>query len=256
MTEFAELLKEKTGKEYLSYTSIKYATQDMKLFELYVQGKLRKYSQALGFGSMYDTMLFEPEKFNDRFFVLDDSAIVYTIGGKSPRTTKKYKEWKEEFLAKVDTDKLSVMSIEDHEQAINMISRLEDTGIQEDYLKGKYQEELVGFVDDIPVHGFLDCLGEGYVADSKTVRSLSGFKYDVFKFGYDLQAYLYSELSGLNNYYWVCQEKTSPYLVGIYEASDETIESGRMKFEKGVANIKQYIETNQSTDTYYITGII
>lgn len=256
MTNFGDNLKEKTGKEYLSYTSLKLANQDMKLFELYVQGKLYKDSDALTFGSMYDTMLFEPDKFNNRFFVLDDSAITYTIGGKAPRMTTKYKDWKTEFLSKVDTDKLKVVSVEDHDQAIDMINRLEETGVVQTYLKGKYQEELIGYIDDIPLHGFLDCLGKDFVSDSKTVRSIDGFKYDVFKFGYDLQAYIYSTLSGLDTFYWVCQDKGSPYLVGVFEASPETIASGRRKFEAGIENIRSYIEGNKSTTTYYVMGYI
>ena len=64
--EFAKLLVERTGKPYLSYSALKYAAdggkqQDMKLFELYVRGVLKKDSPALTFGSLYDMLLLEPE---------------------------------------------------------------------------------------------------------------------------------------------------------------------------------------------------
>ena len=88
--EFAIKLKEKTGKEYLSYTSVKYALSDMRLFELYVQGKLEKKSDAMTFGSVYDCLLFTPEELNNRFVVFDDLKIVSDIGGKNPRATKEY----------------------------------------------------------------------------------------------------------------------------------------------------------------------
>ena len=97
--EFANKLVDVTGKPYLSYSAIKYAAdgskqQDMKLFELYIKGLLKKDSPALSFGSLYDCLLLEPEKASDQFIVVDDEEICAKIGGKSPRATKKYKEWK------------------------------------------------------------------------------------------------------------------------------------------------------------------
>ena len=59
-------------------------------------GQLKKESDALTFGTLYDMMLFEPEKAHETYFVLDDSDIVADIGGKNPRSTKRYKEWKAE----------------------------------------------------------------------------------------------------------------------------------------------------------------
>ena len=86
--EFALKLQQVTGKDYLTYTSLKYAIQDVRLFELYVQGKLHKDSDALTFGRLYDTLLFTPELFENSFTVMDDSEIVAKIGGASPRATK------------------------------------------------------------------------------------------------------------------------------------------------------------------------
>ena len=52
-------LKEAVGKEHLSYSSIKYALGDMRLWEMYMRGQLRKQSDALTFGTLYDMILFE-----------------------------------------------------------------------------------------------------------------------------------------------------------------------------------------------------
>ena len=65
-----KVIKQRTGKEYLSYSSIKYALQDVALFEMYMQGRLKKESDALTFGSAYDCLLFTPDRFNDTFYVL------------------------------------------------------------------------------------------------------------------------------------------------------------------------------------------
>ncbi len=58
-------LEESVGKPHLSYSSLKYALGDMRLWEMYMRGQLKKESEALYFGSLYDLLLFEPEKFED-----------------------------------------------------------------------------------------------------------------------------------------------------------------------------------------------
>jgi hypothetical protein len=78
-------LEESVGKPHLSYSSLKYALGDMRLWEMYMRGQLKKESEALYFGSLYDLLLFEPEKFEDAYFVLDDTDIVSSIGGKFPQ---------------------------------------------------------------------------------------------------------------------------------------------------------------------------
>jgi len=173
-----ESLVKRTGKKYLSYSSIKYALQDIALFELYMQGKLRKESEALTFGSAYDCLLFESHKFDKLFHVMDDTEILQDLGGKNPRVTKVYKEWKAEQKA-LAKDK-TVVSIEDYQQCIDMITRLDESKVLNIYLDGDYQVEFLQELEIdneiVPFRGFLDCLGKGFIADSKSSRSVKGRK--------------------------------------------------------------------------------
>jgi hypothetical protein len=250
--EFALKLQEVTGKDYLTYTSLKYATQDVRLFELYVQGKLHKDSDALTFGRLYDTLLFTPEQFENSFTVMDDSDIVAKIGGASPRATKAYKEWKTELASTSKT----LVGMEDYSKAIEMINRLEDSGIVEAYLKGQYQVELAGFIGDAPVRGFLDCKGTGYVSDSKSTRAISGFKRDIYSFGYDIQAYIYTQLAGTDEYYWVAQDTSYPYTPKIFQASERTLEGGRLKFEKAVENVRNFVFSPKEAYRFYDVELV
>jgi hypothetical protein len=252
--EFANKLQEITGKDYLSYSSIKHALNDMKLFELYMAGKLKKESAALSFGSVYDMLLFEPDKFDEQFVVFDDSEIIESINSKNPRVTKIYKDWKSDFLKEIGNREMVLM--DDYQMALDMISRLEDTGIIDQFMKGNYQEEFNEFIDDIPVRGFFDCNGENYVTDSKSTRSINGFRYDVPKFGYDIQAYIYKTVSGKDDFYWVAQEKAYPYLPGVYRATDATLQRGHDKFWKAVSVISEYLDANKSTELFYIVDEI
>ena len=93
-----EQLTERVGKPHLSYSSLQYALGDMRLWELYMRGQLKKESEALTFGSMYDMLLVEPEKAHEHYYTLDDTDIVASISGRSTRNTKKYREWKGEAL--------------------------------------------------------------------------------------------------------------------------------------------------------------
>lgn len=252
------VIVERTGKPYLSYSSIKYALQDMALFEMYMKGELRKDSQALTFGSAYDVLLFTPEDFDKRFFVLDDSEIIKEVGGKNPRATKQYKDWKEQ------QDGLSAgkrpLSLDDYQQAIDMISRLDDCGVLNIYLQGEYQVEFHQKLEiggeEIPVRGFLDVLGDGFITDLKTTRSVNGFRKDVRWLDYDVQAYLYTLAFGLKDFYWVAQEKTYPYLPAAYKASEETLDSGKRKVNRAISVIKDYCEANKESSKFYIQGEI
>lgn len=248
---------ERTGKPYLSYSSIKYALQDMALFEMYMMGKLKKDSEALQFGSAYDCMLFTPEKFGEQFFVLDDSEIYTKLlldGSKSPRSTAIYKEWKNEM--ELTIGERAVVSPEDHQQIIDMIARLDDCGIIDIYLMGEYQLEFNEEVDGIPFRGFLDCKGSGFISDSKTTRSISGFRSDVRYLGYDIQAYLYCKVFGYEDFYWIAQEKSYPYIPAVYKASEQTLRFGEEKFNRAINTIREHFEKNKPSSSFYLEGEI
>lgn len=253
-----ESLVERTGKKYLSYSSIKYALQDIALFELYMQGKLKKDSPALAFGSAYDCLLFTPELFDEQFHVFDDREIVKDIGGRQPRSTKVYKDWKKEQEG-LGEGKTAV-PFDDYQQCIDMITRLDESGVQNIYLDGDYQvefnHEIELFGDVVPFRGFLDCLGDGYISDSKSSRSVKGFKRDVVTFGYDIQAFLYTHVFGIKDFYWVVQEKAYPYLPAVYKASEETLDFGKRKVAKALNIIKAHYDQEQSANRFYIQGEI
>ena len=235
-----ERLTEATGKPHLSYSSIKYALGDMRLWEMYMKGQLKKESDALVFGTLYDMLLFERDKAYDQYYVLNDNEIVAKIGGKYPRNTKKYKEWKAEAAEK--NQGKTLVSSEDWKKANDMITRLADCGLIKKRLTGRYQVEFNEDVDGIPLKGFLDCLGDGYITDSKSSRSVDKFRYDVNSFCYDIQAYIYTKVFGIKDYYWVVQEKAYPYYPAEVKCSEETLFKGEMKFHQALENIHNYLD--------------
>ena len=255
--EFSLKLQEKTGKSYLSYSSIKNALTDMRAFELYMAGKLKRESQALTFGSMYDMMLFEPDKAKATYQVIDHDQIMEKMSDrvkdlKNPKSSSEYKAAVQQLKTEAIEGDKQLVDESEWKTAHFMVKRLIDSGIKDGYLMGDYQVEFNEFIDDIPVRGFFDCKGAEYVSDSKSTRSIPGFKYDVNKFSYDIQAYIYTQVAGTDDFFWVAQEKTYPYPVAVYKAKEETILRGQFKFEHAVAKIKDWLFLDKPVVNDYI----
>tara|TARA_R100000030_G_scaffold80495_2_gene63327 strand:- start:72 stop:839 length:768 start_codon:yes stop_codon:yes gene_type:complete len=248
-----ELLEERVGKPHLSYSSLKYALGDMRLWEMYMRGKLKKESEALSFGSLYDLMLFEPDKFKDYYYTLDDSEIVAEIGGRSPRSTKRYKEWVAESSQVAQNAGKKLAPQADVKKANEMIERLKDSGLYDKrFAGGQYQVEFNVDLDGVPLKGFLDCLQDDSIIDSKSSRGIDKFRYDVKSWSYDIQAYVYTKVFDIKDFYWVVQEKVYPFYCADVKCSDETLFSGEMKFHQALENIKAYlsIEGHQKQPDY------
>ena len=250
-----EQLTERVGKPHLSYSSLKYALGDMRLWEMYMRGQLKKESEALTFGSMYDMLLFEPDKAHDKYVVLDDLAIVDTIGGKFPRNTKRYREWKAQF-AEEHVGK-EVVGQADWKKAHEMIQRLRDCGLYDKrFAGGKYQVEFNVDIDGVPLKGFLDCLQDDCIIDSKSSRSIDKFRYDVNSWSYDIQAYIYTKVFDIPNFYWVVQEKAYPFYPADVKCTEETLFRGEMKFHQALENIQAYLSENKQTETHYAEFVV
>ena len=250
-------LTESVGKPHLSYSSLKYALGDMRLWEMYMRGQLKKESQALTFGSLYDMMLFEPDNVRDRFYCLDDSDIVATIGGRNPRNTKKYREWKAEALQTTENADKELVSTEEWKTAEDMIERLKVSGLYDKrFAGGKYQVEFNVDLDGVPLKGFLDCLQDDCIIDSKSSRGINKFKWDVSSWSYDIQAYIYTKVFDIKDFYWVVQEKTFPYFPADVKCSEETLFKGEMKFHEAVENINAWLDGDRQSDKHYAEFIV
>jgi hypothetical protein len=254
-------LTERLGKGHLSYSSLKYALGDMRLWEMYMRGELKKESEALTFGTLYDMLLFEREKAMDTYIILDQEKVLEmctdkTKKSKNPYLTNDYKSAKATLIEEAESNGKTLCSAEHWQQANDMIERLVSCGLIGKRLQGKYQVEFNEDVDGIPLKGFLDCLNDDCIVDSKSTRSMSKFKYDVSNFSYDIQAYIYTKVFGIKDFYWLVQEKTYPYYPADVKCSDETLFSGEMKFDQALQNIKDWLNKKEDFDSSYAEFIV
>jgi len=126
--------------------------------------------------------------------------------------------------------------------ANDMIDRLATCGLLDSHLKGDYQVGFLKNLNGVEVKGFLDCLGDGFISDSKSARSVDKFRYSVRDYCYDIQAYIYTEVFGIKDFYWVVQEKTYPYLPALVKCSEQTLFTGEMKYNDAVRRIRNFLE--------------
>lgn len=253
-----EVLQEKYNKPHLSYSSVKNALKDMKLFDLYMSGSLQKESDALSFGTMYDMLLFERDKAFNTYVILDHEAVLERCSSKtqetkSPSATNEYKEVKAAMVEEYALKGKTICNLDDWKKANEMIDRLNDCKLVSEYMNGQYQVMMTKeILDGVLIKGVLDCLCPNHIVDSKSTRSVDGFRWDVNSFGYDIQAYLYTAMTGIETFYWVAQEKTYPYLPALVECTEDTIFRGEVKFRDAVARIKKYLSEEKSFNDDYL----
>lgn len=250
-----EILQERYGKPHLSYSSLKNALGDMKQFDRYMKGEMKYESDALAFGTLYDMLLFEREKAYDEYIILDHDRVIDHLSdkarkAKNPKLTSEYKAQVQLMKTEALEEGKTICSGDDWKMANEMIDRLDTCGLLQSHLSGKFQVEFNEMLHGVQVKGFLDCLGPDFISDSKSSRSVEKFRYSVRDFCYDIQAYIYTEVFGIKNFYWVVQEKTYPYLPALVKCSDSTLFTGEMKFFDALERIKKFLEedTNPMTD--------
>lgn len=254
----SQLLQDRYGKPHLSYSSIKQALDDIARFDSYMKNEIVYRSDALDFGTMYDMLLFEREKAMKTYVILDNEAVLERCSSKtqemkSPTATNEYKEVKAAMANEYASKGKVICNPDDWKKANEMIERLDSCKIIESYFSGDYQVPIYQDIDGVLIKGFIDCLSSNMVVDSKSTRSVDGFRYDVNKLSYDIQAYLYTKATGIKSFYWVAQEKEYPYLPAVVKCSEETLFKGEMKFKSALSRIKQFVtkDTDPKSDFLY-----
>jgi hypothetical protein len=253
----SDKLKERYGKSHLSYSSIKQALGDMAQFDRYMKGEVKYKSDALDFGTLYDMLLFERDKAFDTYVVMSETQVMSKLSDKAkaskkPSLTLEYKTVLAGMKAEAIESGKTIVSHDDWQTANDMIDRLSTCGLLDTYLKGDYQVGFVEELNGVQVKGFLDCLGDGFISDSKSARSSEKFRYAVRDFCYDIQAYIYTEVFGIKDFYWVVQEKTYPYLPALVKCTDETLFTGEMKFNDALGRIQDFLEKDYNPAKDYL----
>jgi len=214
----------------LSYSSLKYLLKSPKWFAHKLKKQDDKETQALRDGKLIHTQILEPNKY-DQFTFVDTS---------SKNTTK----WK---LAKEQNGASNTYTKKEQYMCNRISSAFLQNAKCVSFMKGAENEiPMLKEVLGIPVRAKADILKEGeYVADVKTTiddlkdvvvdgKMSNSFADTIDAYDYDLQAYLYTQMFNVPDFYWLVINKFTTD-IGVFKASAKTLQRGKDKLEAAVA---------------------
>jgi hypothetical protein len=225
------------GKNALSSSSIKTLLSSPKTYYFTTKYGSAE-SQALRDGRLFHTMILEPNKLDDIIFV--------------EAATKASKEYK---LAK-ETGKEVYTQTEKKAAERLCDALLRNEAVKEYLTKAEFEVPQIAMIDGVPIRAKADILKGNTIIDLKTTTGIKDFRYSADKYSYDLQAWLYKEMFGVDNFVFIAIDKGS-LDIAIFECSDEFYAKGKAKFEQGVSNYKHFFQTEGvDLDQYVLRGVL
>ena len=198
-----------TGTKKLSFSSIKAFRNSPRDFLDY-QFRPKEQTDAMKLGVVIHCLVLEPEKFDEKYTIMDDSKKVEEIGGGNPRNTNLYKEWKANFLASAAGE---VIPLKMYQQAQiisgNILNNRASAkvlsicdGISEEHIEWDYK--------NFKFHGYIDKSGSKAICDIKLVPDASPRKAQrtIIDMWYHGQAAMYTTGKGVRlPYYILCADR-------------------------------------------------
>lgn len=220
------------GKQYLSNSDISSLLNNPLEFK-----KPSPPNPAFVIGGYFHTCILEPHK-------LDKYKIVKA----STRNTKAYKEIAGEdiCLLEQEADRIQKMreTVLDNELFNDMITN------------GAVEYEIPGIheLDGMMWKGKADIINHSHqlVIDLKTTNNINTFANSAYKYNYDSQAYIYSEMFGYEFVFIVIDKKTNQ--MGLFDCSDKFLQSGANKVALAVQAYNEFfVNGDGDFSQYYIS---
>jgi len=220
------------GKTYLSNSDIMALLNNPLEFK-----KQSPPTTAMVIGGYFHACILEPHK-------LDKYKIVKS----TTRNTKAYKEiaGSDICLLEKEADEIQLM------REIVLENDLFRDLIQE----GNVEYEVPGLVEleGMMWKGKADIVNHSQqlVIDLKTTGNINAFTSSAYKFNYDSQAYIYSQMFGYELVFIVIDKKT--HQIGLFDCSDRFIQSGSNKVAKAVQAYNDFfVNGDGDFSQYYIS---
>ena len=213
-------------KKALSASSMKQLLKSPKKFDLQRRMGWGAETKALRDGKLVHTEILEPQKYAD-----------YTFVDVSSKNTTKWK------LAVETNGKDTTFTKKEAQSCSYKAQAFLQNASCVEFLNGSETEvPMIKEIQGFAVRGKADILRAGqFVADVKTTSSemkevemrggglTNTFRYEIDKYDYDLQAYLYTILFDVPDFYWLCINQDLD--IGIFKASEQTLQSGADKLD-------------------------
>lgn len=186
-------------------------------------------------------------------------AHAHLLGGEQEFVVKQYPDYRtKEAREWRDAQTLPIIDEAEFETICTIAERIKSHPLANQLVLGKnarHEIELKAKIEGKDWVGRADVVGvQGdeikYCLDVKTTARFDDFKWEARRMDYDLQAALYSLIAKCESkeFFWVVAETVAPYRVGVATASPEFIDSGFVKLERIVNEIKRFDKRAGKTD--------
>ena len=222
----------KFGKQFLSNSDIYYLLSNPLKFQ-------QSYEPSTAFlvGGYFHTAILEPDKLK-KFKIIESTT----------RNTKVYKEMSggELCLLQHEVDQIELMK--DKMMENNIIA---DLIMGTDGKLNDYEEPNVKMIEGKTWKGKADIVNhnEKLVIDLKTTSDINKFKNSAWRFNYDSQAYIYSEMFGYE-FLFIVIDKTT-HQIGMFDCSPQFYESGKDKVRRAVDAYELFFGTEDFDPKQY-----
>jgi hypothetical protein len=219
------------GKQYLSNSDIYHLLNNPLKFQ-----QPYDISPAFLVGGYFHTAILEPGKLKK-----------YKVVKSTTRNTKAYKE--------ISDGELCLLQ---HE--VDMIEKMRDTLFENDICRDLIQGTSDGVEYEVPMikeieggmwKGKADIVNheEKLIIDLKTTSDILKFKNSAYRFNYDSQAFIYSQLFGYE-FLFIAIDKNS-HQIGLYDCSPKFYESGQDKVRRAVEAYDLFFKTEDFNPKQY-----
>ena len=225
----------KFGKQFLSNSDIYYLLNNPLMFQ-----QEQTKSPAFLVGGYFHTCILEPDKLES-----------FTIIPSATRNTKAYKE--------MSGGELCLLQ---HE--VDNILLMRDKVMENDICKGlikgenyaqstcmQWEEPMIKMIEGMMWKGKADIVNhnEKLVIDLKTTGDINKFKNSAYRFNYDSQAFIYSQLFGYE-FLFIVIDKNS-HQIGMFDCSPQFYESGKDKVKRAVEAYDLFFKTKDFDPKQY-----
>lgn len=240
------LIKKITSQEsHLSYSALINFAKSPRHF---IEYKLRKKERtpAMIFGSMLHCLVLEPDKFEERYFLMDDTEIIAQIGGGNPRGTKAYKEWKAGELEEAQKSGKEVVMPPETLKARLMASQVNNNYVAAKKMsKCEFREVKLEFkYGGYSFMGFVDAMGDAISIDLKSCPDADPRKFQrkVIDMGYHIQGALYGIDMPDHDFYNIAVDGSGN--VSVHQYASDLLNFGREKLDLLLAKFNECVEKN------------
>jgi len=197
-----------------------------------------KETDSMRLGTAVHHAMLEPETFYDVYYPMPN------IGDLRKKENKELKKQEEE-KAKGKT----CLTYNEHKAITTILENLSKNKLAQHYCKGEIElsHYLKHIGIDVRVRPDVINRVSGFIADVKTTRDNSpeGFRWEVKKYGYHIQAAFYMDMLGVDTFKIIAVENVKPYTVNVQTLDEETIEKGRVLYKQALQDWKLYVRDNK-----------